>query len=466
MVSGFLLGVLVLYIYYATGRQDLSIWHTERLSAEVTAEGIGQMSSLQDYVEQEDVLFQQLEEQIFNNRTERLSGPFDRYHSGSWSDRHKLEPNWNGTVQFTVATPKATVLMLHGLSDSPYSMKALAESLHGSGCDVTVLRLPGHGTIPSGLTVVRWQDFTAAVRLAARDLTEKSPPGTPFYIIGYSNGAALAVEYSLAAILGEGVRLPDGLFLISPAITVSSTAALAKWNLLLARLPWLQKLAWLSIVPEYDPYKYNSFPINAGKQIYSLTQHIQGQIKKIDRGDGLIGIPPVVALLSVVDATIPPRGLIDKFMMKLTTNDHKLVLFDVNRVAVDMAMIKDYGQKVVEDMMSGKLPFAVSLLTNRTEKVRNMELREKQANQTVINYVPTDLSWPAGVFSLSHVALPFPSTDPIYGIDSPNDFSLGRLESRGEIDILRVPFANLMRLRCNPFYDIVDQQITGRIISD
>src|SRR4030088_3017231 len=28
------------------------------------------------------------------------------------------------------------------------------------------LRLPGHGTVPSGLTIRRWQDMAAAVRLA------------------------------------------------------------------------------------------------------------------------------------------------------------------------------------------------------------------------------------------------------------------------------------------------------------
>jgi alpha-beta hydrolase superfamily lysophospholipase len=331
---------------------------------------------------------------------------------------------------------------------------------------VTVLRLPGHGTIPSGLSRVRWQDFTAAVRLAAGSLNEKAPPDTPFYILGYSNGAALAVEYTLEAMLGEHIYRPDGLFMISPALTVSPMAALAKWNLLLAHFPGLDKLAWLSIEPEYDPYKYNSFSINAGRQIYLLTRHIQAQIKRLDRGDGLVGFPPVLALVSVVDATIPPRGLIDRFMMRLSPGNHRLVLFDVNRGAADMALLKDNSRPVIDEMMTRELPFTVALLTNRGERDRRVEIREKRDGQIAIRHISTPLSWPVGVYSLSHVALPFSPEDPVYGMQTGNSFSLGRLEPRGEKDVLLISASSLLRLRSNPFYDIVEQEIRRRIINE
>ena len=466
LLSGFFLGGLLLYIYHAATRPDLDLWHTEELSAEVTSKEINRMSGLHEYIGRERMLFRQLDERIYANRLEQAAGPLDRYLRGSWSDPNSRERNWNSTVTFHEPAPRATILMLHGLSDSPYSLRALAERLHGDGCCVTVLRLPGHGTIPSGLSRVRWQDFTAAVRLAARDLKKNSTPETPFYIIGYSNGAALAVEYTLSAMLGESIYRPDGLFLISPALTVSPTAALAKWNLLLAHLPGLEKLAWLSIEPEYDPFKYNSFSINAGRQIYALTRHIQGQIKKLDRGSGLEGVPPVLAFLSVVDATIPPRGLIDRFMARLNPGSHRLVLFDVNRVAADMALLKDNSRPMIDEMMTRKLPFAVSLLTNRAERDHRVELREKPAMQTVVHHVPTQLSWPVGVYSLSHVALPFSPEDPVYGIKPAHGFTLGGLEPRGEKDVLLIPASSLLRLRSNPFYDVVEQQVRSRIVSD
>ena len=68
------------------------------------------------------------------------------------------------------------------------------------------LRLPGHGTAPSGLLTFEIEDMAAAVRMAMRDLRAQLGPGKPIYMIGYSNGAALSVSYSLAILEGTGRR--------------------------------------------------------------------------------------------------------------------------------------------------------------------------------------------------------------------------------------------------------------------
>ena len=60
------------------------------------------------------------------------------------------------------------MLLLHGMSDAPYSLRALGEALHARGFHVLGLRLPGHGTAPSGLVTATWEDMAAAVALAAR----------------------------------------------------------------------------------------------------------------------------------------------------------------------------------------------------------------------------------------------------------------------------------------------------------
>ena len=57
-------------------------------------------------------------------------------------------------------------LLIHGLTDSPYSMRALAGSLHARGFEVTVLRLPGHGTLPSMMTVHAPQEARSHTFLA------------------------------------------------------------------------------------------------------------------------------------------------------------------------------------------------------------------------------------------------------------------------------------------------------------
>ena len=148
-------------------------------------------------------------------------------------DPSAFEVNWNRTFELDSAQPRAVFLMLHGLSDSPYSMRGLAQDLHVRGASVVGLRLPGHGTAPAALAAVDWRDFTAAVRVMMRSMHRDLAPGVPLFMVGYSNGAALAVEYTLQALEREDLPLPAGLILLSPALAVSPTAGLAKWNLLL-----------------------------------------------------------------------------------------------------------------------------------------------------------------------------------------------------------------------------------------
>ena len=67
------------------------------------------------------------------------------------------------------------------------------------------------------------------------------------------------------------------------------------------------------------------------------------------------------------------------------------------------------------------------------------------------------MRWPAEIYSLSHVALPFPPQDPLYGStpDSPGEYglSLGMLTPRGERSVLVVSLDMLMRQSSNPFFD-------------
>jgi hypothetical protein len=73
-----------------------------------------------------------------------------------------------------------------------------------------------------------------------------------------------------------------------------------------------------------------------------------------------------------------------------------------------------------------------------------------------------DASWPSGMISLSHVALPFPLDDPLYGrgpAPSEERIFLGHMEVRGERGLLRFPADWLMRLRHNPFYDYQEARV-------
>ena len=167
-------------------------------------------------------------------------------------------------------------LLIHGLTDSPYSMRAVGETLKASGYYGLALRMPGHGTVPAGLTTAVWEDWLAAVRLGVRHVRERIGPDKPLMLVGYSNGGALVLKYALDQVeRGDGLR-PTRLVLISPMIGVAPFAWMARVISLLGPIPYFEKARWLDVMPEYNPFKYNSFPANAGLQSWRLTTDAAG----------------------------------------------------------------------------------------------------------------------------------------------------------------------------------------------
>ena len=72
------------------------------------------------------------------------------------------------------------------------------------------------------------------------------------------------------------------------------------------------------------------------------------------------------------------------------------------------------------------------------------------------------------MFSLSHVALPFPPDDPIYGANPDPDkthpwITLGAISVRGERGLLLFPDSYFMRLRHNPFHSYMSERIVHHL---
>ena len=84
---------------------------------------------------------------------------------------------------------RGAVVLLHGLTDSPYSLRHVASRYRDHGFVVVAIRLPAHGTVPAALTDVDWETWFAATRLAVREARRRAPPPAPLHIVGFSNGA-------------------------------------------------------------------------------------------------------------------------------------------------------------------------------------------------------------------------------------------------------------------------------------
>lgn len=450
------------YVRAQRGQANLERWHRERPAGELGEPGglpAGELMDLDAYLALEERLFAEMA--AWTSAGAGASG-VSRYRRGGPGDPSGFARNWNRTRWLPAAgEERGAALLLHGLSDAPYSLHAIGEALARGGFAVLSLRLPGHGTVPAALTRTGVDEWRAAVRAGARAVARRAA-GRPWAIVGYSNGAALALDHSLAALDDPELPQPDRLVFLSPAFAVSRLAGLARWQEALARLPGLEKLAWNSIVAEYDPYKYNSFPLHAGSEIHRLTTELEERLARLAEGGRLTGLPPVLTIQSVVDATVPPRASLERLYLRLPANGSELVLFDVNRQARALGLLRADVDALVESARhEGPYPFSVTLVTDAAGGSDRLEARTRPAGaRSAATLEPLPFAWPRGVYSLSHVAIPFPPDDPIYGTGTPHGlFPLGDLEPRGERGTLLVPLDLLLRLRYNPFFPYVERRV-------
>ena len=457
---GALIVLIAVFVVYLNSRADLEIWHLAELDEEFNADS--GVETFADYLALEERLFGQLDELVYAKVPAQQRHAINRYSRGSLSDPGRWPRNWNRSFELPVDSPKAGVLLLHGMSDSPYSLRALGERLHAAGAHVVGLRMPGHGTAPSGLLDLTWQDMVAAVRLAMTHLAQRSGERS-VYIVGYSTGAALAVLYALDAVQDPELPQARRLILISPAIGVTPAAALSVWQGRLGHLLGLEKLAWNAILPEYDPFKYGSFAINAGDVVYRLTLQIQKPITALGENGALDRVPPILAFSSIVDATVSTPALVEGLFERLPAGGHELVLFDINRRTEIEPVIKFRPEEVIEALQADPTPtFTLSVLMNRNEQTGEVVVRTKAPGEETFTDVDPGLSWPADVYSMAHIALPFPVDDPLYGGEpAGEDFALrlGTLAMRGERGVLRIPASDMLRQRWNPFFSYLEKRV-------
>lgn len=459
--GGAILTLIVVFVVMMNSRPDLSPWHEIELDEEFTVDS--DVSTFEEYLALENRLFKQLDDMVYANTVLDDENQINRFARGSKSDPQRWVQNWNRSYEMPAESPKATVLMLHGMSDSPYSLRHLAESLNEAGAHVVGLRIPGHGTAPSGLVHVRWPDMAEAVKIAMRHVSGQAA-GQPVYIVGYSNGAALAVNYALDAADDPSLPQVNKLVLLSPEIGLPKVAALAVWQARLGVLLGLNKLAWNGLLPEYDPYKYGSFAVNAGDVAYRLTVQIQKQLAALGKKNQLDRVPPILAFSSVVDATVEAPALVRNLFDRLPEGGHELVLFDVNRVA-EINPIMNWTD---DDWMSllhsnSNRTYTLGLVTNLNAGTLEITFHQKRPGNEEYFVKDLGMEWPRGVYSLSHVALPFPVDDPLYGADPgkriPNVVSIGDVALRGEKGKLRIPAAEMLRMRWNPFYPFLEETV-------
>lgn len=255
-------------------------------------------------------------------------------------------------------SPRTGYLLLHGLTDSPYLLSAVARSLAGrSPCSVVrSVLLPGHGTVPGdSLNVHRneWRSITQYGVDSFRDRVDQ------LYLVGYSAGATLAVEY---ADQNRADSLLAGLILLSPALALpDASVALSPY------VRWFMR--WLGTEQERDAAKYETLAINAGAEFYLMVRDMDWPaISPLEL--------PVFMVVSGADTTVDVAAAEQFFCEKLPEGKRKLIWYS--------------------SVNSGHLP---AMGCSGTTVASSVDERFR-------------------LVSSSHVGLTMPADDPHYGFDA------------------------------------------------
>ncbi|WP_448564926.1 alpha/beta hydrolase [Thalassotalea ganghwensis] len=186
------------------------------------------------------------------------------------------------------------ILLIHGLTDSPYLFHDLATFYHQQGFNVRTLLLPGHGTAPQALIDV---DFTQWQQASAYAIEKTIADFEQVYLGGFSTGGALILDYLLTQPSVE--KNIKGVMLWAPASQAKSKFAWAA-----KFVDWLPFVDYASKGADIDFAKYESFPLNAGAQVHALMNQLG---KKIAKAQHIPDIP-LLTITSEVDNTIDTQA--------------------------------------------------------------------------------------------------------------------------------------------------------------
>jgi hypothetical protein len=175
-------------------------------------------------------------------------------------------------------------------------------------------------------------------------------------------------------------------------------------------------------------------------------------------------LPPILTFQSVVDFTVSTSAIVSALYARLPSNGSELVLFDVNRTVKFGQLLRSSADMALSRILpSSPQAYRTTIITNSDTYTNEVGERVIEAGTGAESNRPLGLSFPPGVYSLSHVALPFPMNDSLYGLDPDpsEDFGihLGAFAPRGERNVLIVSMDMLLRISLNPFFPYMLERI-------
>jgi esterase/lipase len=239
---------------------------------------------------------------------------------------------------------KKGVLLIHGLTDTPFIMRDVGNRFAKKGFLVRSILLPGHGTVPGDLLDVEYSQWVKATEKGIEAIKDDVDN---LYLVGFSTGSSLSLHHVIERKNPDYIK---GLILLSPGVKENTSfgpAAVFAGYL----DDTFSSLKWLNLHPDKDNVKYESFATNAGAQFHLLTKDMRNLAEKTSVKK------PVYMAISSVDDTVE-SNIARYFFCNHIKHKNKRMIWYTSKKGAVINKSCQVEEKVISNVAEGILDFA------------------------------------------------------------------------------------------------------------
>ena len=197
-----------------------------------------------------------------------------------------------GAEPFSAAGGPSGVLVLHGFTGNPQSMRGLAEAFAGAGFTVELPLLPGHGTKVEDMIPTRWDDWSGAAEVAYQELASRCDSVV---------AAGLSMGGTLSCWLAAHHPEIAGVVAVNPAVEPPAESFLELFKGSLAEgLETIPGIGNDVADPSVTELAYEQTPLAAGLSMFEAINDLVPRLGEIRC--------PLLLLTSPQDHVVPPTN--------------------------------------------------------------------------------------------------------------------------------------------------------------
>ena len=175
---------------------------------------------------------------------------------------------------------------------------------------------------------------------------------------------------------------------------------------------------------------------------------------------------------SVVDFTVSTSAIVTALYQNLPANGSELVLFDVNRSVKFGPLLNPNFYTALDGIVpTGPQDYRLTVIANAATGTNAIVERSTAPGESTAAIRPLEQTYPTGIFSLSHIAIPFAMDDPLYGV-TPDPktqdnygVNLGTQAPRGERGGIILSIDGLLRVTANPFFPYMLKKMEDTMVA-